>query len=132
MPSCAICWESGGGDPILCENTPWVNKINGLYWAFVSVCAGHGNCGRISIPLPWEWRFATTEEWNAFLAVWDKTQWAADEKCAAPYFPDDYVAVEWIRDTCLYGDHNKPWITNVENNSNNDLFLVHNDVVCPP
>ncbi len=131
MPSCAICWESGGGDPILCENTPWVNKINGLYWAFASVCAGE--CGIISKPLPWGWRFATTDEWNAFLVEWDKTDWAEPDKCAASYFDDDWVAdgLEWVRDTCSYGDHNNPWITNVENNSNYDLFLVHSDQVCP-
>ncbi len=113
---CNYCWEDELGNPIPCENTPWVNKINELYWAWVSVCAGL--CARIAQPLPWGWRFSTTDEWNAFLAEWDKRKWEADDMCANPHFDDAWVQRPAIfeRYKCDRGDHEATSkLTNVEN-----------------
>ncbi len=84
-------------------------------------------------PLPWGWRFATTDEWNAFLAVWDVTQWFG--KCANPHFPDSYAQKEEFRTWCATADLLTWRITNVEKFSyryNYDLFLVHDFIdSCP-
>ncbi len=71
---------------------PWINEVNGLWWAWASVCAG--GCGELVKPLPWGWRFSTDEEFTAFRQAFAVGSWqpggvhGANHVCAAAYFED--------------------------------------------